>query len=93
MGAMSSSICAGNCMRMKIFMGRVSAKNAEHPGRLWVSYEPAMGKLRSQKKVYPKILSFCHPKDDNLFCHFCHLFGVSQKVTKVTKAEKEEEMV
>ena len=53
-------------------------------GRLWVSYEPAMGKLRPRKKVYPKILSFCHPKDDNFACHFCHFFGVSQKVTKVT---------
>ena len=74
MGAMTSSRCAGSSMRMKIFMGRVSAKNAEHPGRLWVSYEPAMVKLRSQKKVSPKILSFCHPKDDNLFLSLLSFF-------------------
>ena len=85
MGAMTSSRCAGSSMRMKIFMGRVSAKNAEHPGRLWVSYEPAMVKLRSQKKVSPKILSFCHPKDDKKRLSLLSPFEKRQKDDKRDK--------
>ena len=54
-------------------------------GRLWVSYEPAMVKLRSQKKVSPKILSFCHPKDDQKKLSLLLPFEKRQKDDKSDK--------